>query len=87
MFTPLWVNVGAGSAGLGSAFNENTVPNAANDDVVGLGGGSRTLDTTGTDLQVYAVWSPSAVVPVPAAVWLFGSGLLGLIGMARRKKA
>lgn len=24
-------------------------------------------------------------VPAPAAVWLFGSGLLGLIGMARRK--
>lgn len=28
-----------------------------------------------------------AVVPVPAAVWLFGSGLLGLIGFARRKSA
>lgn len=28
-----------------------------------------------------------AVVPVPAAVWLFGSGLLGLIGVARRKKS
>ena len=26
-------------------------------------------------------------VPVPAAVWLFGSGLLGLIGVARRKQA
>ena len=26
-------------------------------------------------------------VPIPAAVWLFGSGLLGLVGMARRKKA
>jgi KaiC/GvpD/RAD55 family RecA-like ATPase len=26
-------------------------------------------------------------VPIPAAVWLFGSGLLGLLGMARRKKA
>ena len=25
-------------------------------------------------------------VPVPAAVWLFGSGMLGLIGVARRKK-
>lgn len=25
-------------------------------------------------------------VPVPAAVWLFGSGLLGLIGVARRRK-
>jgi hypothetical protein len=29
----------------------------------------------------------ATVVPVPAAVWLFGSGLLGLIGLARRKKA
>jgi len=28
-----------------------------------------------------------AVVPLPAAVWLFGSGLLGLIGLARRRKA
>jgi len=26
-------------------------------------------------------------VPVPAAVWLFGSGLLGLLGIARRKAA
>jgi len=29
----------------------------------------------------------TSVVPVPAAVWLFGSGLLGLVGVARRKKA
>ena len=28
-----------------------------------------------------------AAVPVPAAVWLFGSGLIGLVGFARRKKA
>ncbi len=28
----------------------------------------------------------ASVVPVPAAVWLFGSGLLGLIGISRRKK-
>ena len=26
-------------------------------------------------------------VPIPATVWLFGSGLLGLVGVARRKKA
>ena len=29
----------------------------------------------------------TTVIPVPAAVWLFGSGLLGLIGIARRKAA
>ena len=28
----------------------------------------------------------ATVVPVPAAVWLFGSGVLGLIGVARRRK-
>ena len=28
-----------------------------------------------------------SAVPVPAAAWLFGSGLLGLVGVARRKKA
>ena len=34
------------------------------------------------------VWTAtSTAVPVPAAVWLFGSGLIGLVGMARRKKA
>ena len=28
----------------------------------------------------------NTAVPVPAAVWLFGSGLLGLAGVARRRK-
>lgn len=28
---------------------------------------------------------PVNTVPVPAAVWLFGSGLLGLIGVAKRR--
>ncbi|MGD2074437.1 MAG: VPLPA-CTERM sorting domain-containing protein [Gammaproteobacteria bacterium] len=31
----------------------------------------------------FAAYSPT-VVPVPAAVWLFGSGLLSLVGIARR---
>jgi len=32
-------------------------------------------------------WSSSTVaaVPLPAAVWLFGSGLIGLVGIARRR--
>ena len=29
---------------------------------------------------------PTSEIPVPAAVWLFGSGLIGLVGVARRRK-
>jgi hypothetical protein len=36
-------------------------------------------------LNGYQYLGPTAV-PVPPAVWLFGSGLLGLIGVARRKR-
>ena len=38
----------------------------------------------GKDLSHISAYT---VVPVPAAVWLFGSGLLGLVGVARRKRA
>ena len=46
--------------------------------------GSRQLD--GMDIET-ADFGFQAVVPVPAAIWLFGSGLLGLLGLARRKRA
>ncbi len=44
-----------------------------------------TDDTSDLDSYVYAKFTVSAV-PVPTAVWLFGSGLIGLAGLARRKK-
>jgi len=41
----------------------------------------------GEDLGILSTGTIGAsAVPVPAAVWLFGSGLIGLIGIARRKK-
>jgi hypothetical protein len=33
------------------------------------------------------VIEPPNPIPLPAAVWLFGSGLLGLIGIAIKKRA
>ena len=43
------------------------------------------FNNNGTFLTVDVQVIPA--VPVPAAVWLFGSGLIGLVGIARRKKA
>lgn len=48
------------------------------------GNAAWTLGANG-DLD-YKVAAPAAV-PVPAAAWLLGSGLLGLVGVARRKAA
>ena len=36
--------------------------------------------------QDFGVVIDVSEIPVPAAIWLFGSGLLGLIGLARRRK-
>jgi len=38
---------------------------------------------TSYSMTVTAAGIPA--IPVPAAIWLFGSGLIGLIGVARRK--
>ena len=62
------------------------------------GGGGHIFGTPGFSYDGGASWSTlpqeeaafrvnGSVVPVPPAVWLFGSGLLGLIGVARRKAA
>jgi hypothetical protein len=53
----------------------------------GSTGGDQDHGDKTASLHAWAVYGGDvAAVPVPAAVWLFGSGLLGLIGMARRPK-
>jgi hypothetical protein len=37
--------------------------------------------------NVFADLNSVSMVPVPPAVWLFGSGLIGLFGLSRRNKA
>jgi hypothetical protein len=46
--------------------------------------GSVALDATGK--LTFTGNSSTTPVPIPAAVWLFGSGLMGLVGVSRRRK-
>jgi hypothetical protein len=46
----------------------------------------RISNLEGYDLSIISeAGAPTSPIPVPAAVWLFTSGLIGLIGVARRK--
>lgn len=38
-----------------------------------------------TDTLTYSVASTAPPVPLPAAIWLLGSGILGLLGVSRRR--
>jgi hypothetical protein len=52
----------------------------------GLNGNPLSGNFLAPNLRIFYVESaPPSSVPVPAAIWLFGSGLIGLIGLARRK--
>jgi len=64
-----------GQLALGTRFGEILLTDTSLNNVTTFDVGSS---------ETFVDFSP---VPVPAAVWLFGSGVMGLIGIARRKKS
>ena len=42
--------------------------------------------TPGDYVRVITDFSPGAVIPIPAAFWLFGTALVGLAGISKRRK-
>jgi len=91
----------AGTAGTFAGFL-TTATGEANLAALGTGGSvdqylyfynnptNRSLTYTGVaiaSLDTFAAKSDVSAVPIPAAVYLFGSGLLGLIGIRRRMSA
>ena len=66
------------------------------DNVFAMGSGFQTFSFNGFENVTSVVWQNSnpfhqfdniVVTPVPAAAWLFASGLLGLLGMTRRRRS
>jgi hypothetical protein len=89
MATTTFNTTDIGTVGLGTNPS-GTLP--LTDDGIGgspMKAGPFPLWNANFDLSEVTVTSVSggSVVPVPAAVWLFGSGLVGLVGVARRRKS
>lgn len=85
----------AGQVAFGTYFTWSVNPDIPVLAIIDCGAGNPgdTCTGVGTPMQIgpFPGQAPAfngvvSAVPVPAAVWLFGSGLLGLVGVARRRK-
>lgn len=57
-------------------------------DLITLTGDGRWIGSDGGIVNAFAPWSHDAqYVPVPAAIWLFGTALIGLVGFSKHRKA
>ena len=74
------------SSDLGTIQRANLDGSEVTELVTGISG--QTPSGIALDLDAgHIYFAANAVVPLPASIWLFGSGLIGLIGIARRKKS
>jgi len=71
-------------------FTALAITGTPGDVTTALGLGGAFLDGNNDSVNIDSFGGASvsvSAVPIPAAVWLLGSGLLGLVGVARRRSA
>jgi hypothetical protein len=93
VLTPIFMNTNSLQTivAVNTSLISNDGSNLNNDHLLGhsrqkLFDSSAVNSLPNTDKRVYAIWSPVSEVPVPTAVWLFSSGLIGLVGMRKKSK-
>lgn len=83
--TSAFCTPGGGATGPCMGFNPSgTLPLIA-DSIGGSPMIAGPFEGFNANFDITAMHLDSVAIPVPAAVWLFGSGLLGVVGIARRK--
>ena len=81
----LFTNVQSDNYWSGTEYAPNTDTDGAR--IFNFNDGSQTAYNKGINLYAWAVRPGDvAAVPLPATAWLFGSGLLGLLGAARARR-
>ncbi len=71
-----------GSFLMDTTYREEIIPRIT---TFGLGGGGKRYKFTDVEYRDYSPTFSVTVVPTPAAVWLFGSALIGLVGIKRKR--
>ena len=67
-------------------YTYNYIANGLLDPNYDYSGFMQVLQANGTQPNEFLVYTGGPIVPVPPAVWLFGSGLIGLVAVARQRK-
>lgn len=84
-------NPGIGAQGIGSdilaAFAATEAGGTGFDAPLSAGDYTIYIQQLGTAFISYELTFDVAPVPLPAAVWMFGAGLMGLVGWSKRKQA
>jgi hypothetical protein len=89
--SPYLANPGSSSASAGASATLNLFGLKSGYYLIGLGGvcpdnNAGCMNPTPASRQYTFTVSTAAPVPIPAAAWLFGSAIMGLLGMGRRKR-